>query len=134
VEVEISDDHVQTQEINSCPGRREHSRRAWQPSQLQHLEQPFSEEEIMVNSDDVQRKDRFYWTFFFYMLADDHGCHSPFLQSEQSGLHLLNNAYVVLILKKENPHKIISNYRPINLIHNFDKFVSKLLADRLGQN
>jgi hypothetical protein len=64
VEVEISDDHVQTQEINSCPGRREHSRRAWQPSQLQHLEQPFSEEEIMVNSDDVQRKDRFYWTFF----------------------------------------------------------------------
>jgi hypothetical protein len=42
VEVEISDDHVQTREINSCPGRREHSRRAWQPSQLQHLEQPFS--------------------------------------------------------------------------------------------
>jgi hypothetical protein len=47
------------------------------------------------------------------------------------GLHLLNNAYVVLIPKKSNPQRV-SNYKPISLFHSFAKVVSKLLANRLG--
>jgi hypothetical protein len=47
------------------------------------------------------------------------------------GLHLLNNAFVVLIPKKPNPQKV-SDFGPISLIHSFAKTISKLLANRLS--
>jgi hypothetical protein len=47
------------------------------------------------------------------------------------GLHLLNQAYVVLIPKKQNATKV-NDCRPISLIHSFAKILSKLLAIRLG--
>jgi hypothetical protein len=47
------------------------------------------------------------------------------------GLHLLNQAYVVLIPKKQDASKV-SDFRPINLIHSFAKTLSKFLANRLG--
>jgi hypothetical protein len=45
-------------------------------------------------------------------------------------LHLLNQAYVVLI-SKDTPQKI-NDYMPISLTHSFVKIVSKLMANRLG--
>jgi hypothetical protein len=47
------------------------------------------------------------------------------------GLHFLNQAFVVFILKNSNPQRI-TDYRPISLTHNFTKILSKLLANRLG--
>jgi hypothetical protein len=49
----------------------------------------------------------------------------------QQDLHLLNQAFVVLIPKKD--HSIsVNDYRPISLIHSFAKIISKLLANRLS--
>jgi hypothetical protein len=50
----------------------------------------------------------------------------------QQGLHWLNQAYIVLILKTSHPQKV-SDYRPISLIHSFAKIVSKILTNRLGR-
>jgi hypothetical protein len=47
------------------------------------------------------------------------------------GLQFLNQAYVVLIPKKDNP-RVVSDYRPISLTHSFTKIISKLLANRLA--
>jgi hypothetical protein len=52
-----------------------------------------------------------------------------FLALNQQSLHLLNQVFIVLI-PKECPQKV--DYRPISLIHNFAKIVSKILANRLG--
>lgn len=46
-------------------------------------------------------------------------------------LHLLNQAYVVLIPKKANATRI-SYFHPISLIHTFAKLVSKVLANKLA--
>jgi hypothetical protein len=54
-----------------------------------------------------------------------------FYNMNNQGLHLLNNAYVVLIPKKKNPLRA-SDYRPISLMHSFAKMVSKLLANMLA--
>jgi hypothetical protein len=54
-----------------------------------------------------------------------------FYQMNQQKLHLLNQAFVVLIPKKEDPQSIV-DYRPISLIHSFAKILSKLMANRLG--
>jgi hypothetical protein len=44
---------------------------------------------------------------------------------------MLNQAYVVLISKENDPLKV-SDYRPISLVHSFAKILSKLLANRLA--
>jgi hypothetical protein len=49
----------------------------------------------------------------------------------QQGLQFLNQTYVVLIPKKDNP-RVVSDYRPISLTHSFAKIISKLLANRLA--
>jgi hypothetical protein len=48
----------------------------------------------------------------------------------QQGLHFLNQAFVVLIPKKENPQRV-TNFRAISLTHNFAKIITKVLANRL---
>jgi hypothetical protein len=45
-------------------------------------------------------------------------------------LHLLNQAYMVL-LKKKSDAEVIGDYRPISLIHSFAKLFTKVLARRL---
>jgi hypothetical protein len=54
-----------------------------------------------------------------------------FYHMNQQELHLLNQAFVVLIPKKDLP-MVVNDYRPISLIHSFAKIVSKLLSNRLG--
>lgn len=56
---------------------------------------------------------------------------NQFFNLNQQQLHLLNQAFVVLIPKKNNP-TMVSDYRPISLVHSFTKIVSKLLANRLA--
>jgi len=46
-------------------------------------------------------------------------------------LYLINQAYIVLLKKKELPAEI-SDYRPISLIHSFAKLFTKVLATRLA--
>jgi hypothetical protein len=46
-------------------------------------------------------------------------------------LHLLNEAYIVLVPKKSCPERV-TDFRPINLAHSFSKILSKILASRLG--
>jgi hypothetical protein len=46
-------------------------------------------------------------------------------------LHLLNQAYMVL-LKKKSDAETIGDYRPISLIHSFAKLFTKVLARRLA--
>jgi hypothetical protein len=53
-----------------------------------------------------------------------------FYNVNQQELHLLNQAFVVLVPKISNPQKIW-DYRSISLIHSFVKIISKLLANRL---
>lgn len=54
-----------------------------------------------------------------------------FYNVNQQELHLLNQAFVVLVAKINNPQNI-GDYRPISLIHSFVKIISKLLANRLA--
>jgi hypothetical protein len=56
---------------------------------------------------------------------------NQFYCRNQQGLQFLNQAYVILIPKKDNP-KLVSGFRPISLTHNFAKLISKLLANRLA--
>jgi hypothetical protein len=56
---------------------------------------------------------------------------NQFYCRNQQGLQFLNQAYVILIPKKDNP-KLVSDFRPISLTHNFAKLISKLLANRLA--
>jgi hypothetical protein len=54
-----------------------------------------------------------------------------FFTLNQQVLHFLNQAFIVLILKKTHPHRV-SEYRPISLTHTFAKVVTKILANRLA--
>lgn len=46
-------------------------------------------------------------------------------------LHLLNSAYMVLIPKTEEAVHV-ADYRPISLVHNFAKLITKIMANRLA--
>jgi hypothetical protein len=49
----------------------------------------------------------------------------------QQDLQFLNQDYVVLVPKKQDPLKV-SDYRPISLTHCFAKIVTKLMANKLA--
>jgi hypothetical protein len=111
----------------------------WQPRHLQHLELPLPEEEIhqVVKNAPKEKApgpDGFIGLFFSacwdIIRIDLIQEVQHFISLNQEGLHLLNQAYVVLIPKKECPEKI-SEYRPISLIHSFANLVAKILANRL---
>ncbi|KAJ3690480.1 hypothetical protein LUZ61_019644 [Rhynchospora tenuis] len=48
-------------------------------------------------------------------------------------LHPLNNSFIALIPKKENPLSS-ADYRPISVVHSVQKITSKILANRLKQH
>jgi hypothetical protein len=52
-------------------------------------------------------------------------------QGDVKKLWLLNSAYLTLIPKKEEAY-LPTDYRPISLVHNFAKLVTKILANRLA--
>lgn len=50
---------------------------------------------------------------------------------DSRSLYLLNNAYLVLLKKKQEAHEI-KDYRPISLIHSFSKIFTKALSRRVA--
>jgi hypothetical protein len=54
-----------------------------------------------------------------------------FYSLNQQNLHLLNQAFIVLVPKKSCPERI-TDFGPINLAHSFSKIMSKISANRLG--
>lgn len=55
---------------------------------------------------------------------------NAFWARDTRSLYLLNDAYMILLRKKEQPEEI-RDYRPISLIHSFGKLITKCLAKRL---
>jgi hypothetical protein len=107
---------------------------------LHHLEASVTEEELheVIRSapkEKAPRLDDFIDLFFSqcwsiikaYLLQAVHHC----LLLNQQGLHMLNQAYIVLIPKKAFPERV-SDYMPISLVHSFAKIITKILANRLG--
>lgn len=112
----------------------------WQRLQLQHLELPFHDHEIdavikALPSEKAPGPDGFLGLFLKHcwtiIKEDIFRAFSQFYNMNSQDLHLLNQAYVVLIPKKSNATRI-SEFSPISLIHTFAKLVSKVLANRLA--
>jgi hypothetical protein len=101
----------------------------WQPRSLQHLDQPVSKTELKMIIQNAPKEkalgpDGFIGLFFLVcwdtikedaMMDVNH-----FLSLNQQGLHLLNQAFIVLIPKKGSLQQV-SDYKPISLIHSFAK-------------
>jgi hypothetical protein len=56
---------------------------------------------------------------------------NAFWSQDSMSFHHLNDAYMILLKKKDQPVEI-RDYRPISLIHSFGKLVTKCLAKRLA--
>jgi hypothetical protein len=111
----------------------------WQPRQLQHLDLPFTKQEIkdVIFSSPKEKAlgpDGYIGLFFTpcweIIKQDILRAMNQFYTLNHQGMHFLNQAFVVLIPKKDNPNKV-SDFRPINLSHSFAKIVTKVLANRL---
>jgi hypothetical protein len=113
----------------------------WETRELSHLDLPFSEEEVLaiikgVLKDKASGSDGFIGAFFASCWETIKGdilqaIHQFYLMNQQD-LYFLNQAYVVLIPKKNDPKKV-SDYRPISLTYSFSKLLSKLMANRLAR-
>jgi hypothetical protein len=112
----------------------------WQPKDLHHLELPILTTELhQVILDAPKEKspgpDGFIGIFFSLwwdiIKIDLMNAVQHFFTLNQKGLHLLNQAFIVLIPKKANPQRI-TDFSPISLIHSFAKMISKILANRLA--
>lgn len=106
--------------------------------QLQHLEDPFTVDEIdrivralpnnkSPGSDGFNNKfTKAAWSVIkhdFYKLCQD-------FYSNSVGLRSINSSYITLIPKVDNP-KYVGDYRPISLLNTSVKMITKLLANRL---
>jgi hypothetical protein len=112
----------------------------WQSKPLDHLEADVSEAElkhVILNApkEKAPGPDGFIGLFFStcwsiikhdLLTAIQHFC-----SLNQQNLHLLNEAYIVLVPKKSCPERV-TDFRPISLAHSFSKILSKILASRLG--
>jgi hypothetical protein len=112
----------------------------WLPQDLANLEIPFAEEEVKrvimeAPKENAPGPDGYIGTFFTHcwgiIKEELLKAINQFFLMNQQGLHLLNQALVVLIPKKEDACRV-SDYMHISLTHSFTKLVSKLLANRLG--
>ena len=111
-----------------------------QAANLQHLEYPFSEEEVWATikalpADKSPGPDGF--TAEFYKSAwpiikmDILAAFGAFYLTNRTQLQRLNGALIMLLPKCQDP-KRPGDYRPISLIHSFGKLVAKCLANRLA--
>jgi hypothetical protein len=112
----------------------------WQPKSLDHLEADVTESElqnVILNApkEKALGSDGFIGSVFSVcwntIKQDLLAAIQRFCSLNQQNLHLLNQAYIVLVLKKRCP-KRITDFRPIILEHSFSKITSKILANRLG--
>jgi hypothetical protein len=130
--------HINTYAPRQC--KLNFSALGWQQRAQQHLDNSATEEELYrvikgAPAEKAPGPDGFIGMFFSLcwsiIRADLYHAVNFFMSMNQQSLHLLNQAYVVLIPKISNPQRA-SNFRPIILTHSFAKLVSKLLANRLG--
>lgn len=108
---------------------------------LSGLDQVFTEEEVWATikslpSDKAPGLDgytgRFYRSAWQVIKVDFMAAVSRLMQGDIARLHLLNSAYITLIPKDPNAVEI-KDFRPISLIHNFAKIVTKVMANRLAK-
>ncbi|WVZ65335.1 hypothetical protein U9M48_014716 [Paspalum notatum var. saurae] len=107
---------------------------------LRGLDHCFTEEEIWgiireMPSEKAPGPDGFTGLFFktaWSIIKEDVvNAVNAFWSLDYRSLNLVNDAYLVLLKKKDQP-KEIKDYRPISLIHSFGKLLTKLLANRLA--
>jgi hypothetical protein len=107
---------------------------------LSDLEQVVSEEEVWATikslpSDKAPGPDgytgRFYKLAWEVIKSDLMAAVSRLMQGDVSRLFLLNLAYVTPLPKMVDAMEV-KDFRPISLVHNFAKIVTKLLANRLA--
>jgi hypothetical protein len=112
----------------------------WQPRDLNHLDLPFTHEDIKntimkAPKEKALGPDGFIEPFFSHcweiIKEDIVNAVNQIYSLNQHGMHFLIQAFVVLIPKKENS-QAVSDFRPISLTHSFAKIITKLLAKRLA--
>jgi hypothetical protein len=112
----------------------------WEPMNMSHLELPFLEEEIRAvilasSKEKAPGPNGFIGLFFsscWNLVKDDLVKEvQHFYSMNQQDLHFLNQAYVTLIPKKQNPQRV-ADFRPISLTHSFAKLISKMMANMLS--
>jgi hypothetical protein len=112
----------------------------FQDLDLQTLGDPFSEEEVKsaiftMPCDKAPGPDGFTFAFFKRswdtIKADIMEVVHAFGTMHADNFHWLNSANIVLIPKKEGAD-VITDYRPISLIHSIAKIIAKMLALRLS--
>jgi len=107
---------------------------------MSDLETPFTEEEIWkticsLPSNKAPGPDNFTGNFYkacWPLIKDDIMAAVSAVWSRKFGnFNLLNSAYITLIPKKEDASHV-RDFRPISLVHSFDKLIAKILANRLA--
>lgn len=105
---------------------------------LPSMDQPFSQEEIVaalkdMPSDHAPGPDGFNGAFIKrcwpIIERDFHRLCNDFVKG-QLDLQSINNSYIVLVPKKDNP-QTVNDFRPISLLNSSLKLLTKLLANRL---
>jgi len=74
----------------------------------------------------------FYKTAWPIIKVDILNAFNAFWARDTRNFNLLNDAYMILLRKKDQPEEI-KDYRPISLIHSFGKLITKCLAARMAQ-
>jgi hypothetical protein len=105
---------------------------------LQGLDSPFTKQEIdniikSLPSDKSPGPDGFNTNFIkkcWHIIAQDFYDLCEKFYQEEVCLRSINGSFIVLIPKKENPQKV-GDYRPVSLLNNSMKILTKLLANRL---
>lgn len=107
---------------------------------LTNLDFPFTEDEVKQTIFNAPKEKapgpdgyigKFFTSCWEIINCDLLASINHFYNLNQQELHLLNQAFVVLIPKKDNPCSV-SDYTPISWVHSFAKLVSKNLANRLA--
>jgi len=108
--------------------------------ELDDLEQPISEEEVWntiknLPSDKAPGPDgftgRFYKTCWPIIKEDIMAAIQTIWGKNFRNLWMLNSAYITLIPKKADAEQV-KDFRPISLVHSFEKIVTEILANRLA--
>lgn len=107
---------------------------------LQHLEEEFSEEELMAVVQDIAPDKApgpngfigvFYKASWAVVKGDILAAANYFYTRFDQHFNLINNAHIVLLPKREDASRV-GDFRPISLSHSVAKLISKMLAARLS--